>query len=87
MPTYFNSAPVVMKDQSAMERFVRELDAASDLVTLANACAGIASHALHEHLVRHGKDNHAAAALELAQYLEQSTSQMRAIWLRVEGKG
>ncbi len=67
-----------------MERFVRELDSASDLVTLANACAGIAGHALDEHLARHGKDNQAVAALELAQSLEQSTSQLRSIWLHAE---
>ncbi len=86
MPSYMTSAPEVMKDQQAMDKFVAALDDASDLMTLANACAGIAWHALHEHLRREGKDHHVEAALEIVEYLEKRTAQLRGIWLHIEGK-
>jgi hypothetical protein len=74
-----------MKDQRTMERFVAELDGSSDLMALANACAGLAWHALGEHLRREGEDNHAAAYREVAAYLDR-TAMLHSIWLEIEGR-
>jgi len=50
-----------------------------------NACSVMLCLALEEHLRREGKDNHAAAFLDVARYLER-TAQLEAIWRDIEGR-
>jgi hypothetical protein len=85
VPSFLESAPIVMKEQDAVESFVSEREAPSDLMALAHACSVMICLALDEHLRREGKDNHAAAFLDVARYLEERTAQLRAIWRDIEG--
>jgi hypothetical protein len=63
VPSLLESAPTVMKEQEAVESFVSELEASSDLMALAHVCSVMTCLALEEHLRREGKDNHATAFL------------------------
>jgi hypothetical protein len=74
-----------MKEQHAVESFVSGLEGPSDLMALAHACSVMTCLALEEHLRREGKDNHAAAFLDVACYLQERTAQLEAIWRDIEG--
>jgi hypothetical protein len=54
-------------------------------MVLAHACSVMTCLALEEHLQREGKDNHAAAFLDVARYLEHRTAQLEALWRDIEG--
>jgi hypothetical protein len=73
-----------MKDSRAMERLLAQLNSSSDLMALANAGARIASMALNEHPRREGDDKHAAAHLEIANYLEGRTALLQSVWMQID---
>jgi hypothetical protein len=73
-----------MREREAARSLVSALDASSDLMALAHACSVMTCLALDEHLRRKGKDNHAAAFLDVARYLEERTAQLEAVWREIE---
>jgi hypothetical protein len=84
MASFCEIAPEVMKDLDAAKRLAGSLDRTSDLMELACASAALATLALDVHLRREGKDNHAAAFLETAEWLQDRLASMVELWRELE---
>jgi hypothetical protein len=82
--SFQESAPLVLTDVTAAERFVRELDRRSDVMEVAAASAALATLALDLHLRREDKDNHAQALLETAYWLQTRLASLVELWKTLE---
>jgi hypothetical protein len=84
MARFAQAAPQILTDIEAARGFVRSLDRASDLIEAACAAAVLVMLALDAHLEREGKDNHALALLETAQWLHARLAQLLEVWKTVQ---
>ena len=84
MASFAETAPRILTDIEAARRFIRSLDRASDLMETACLAAVLVLLVLDAHLGRVGKDNHALAMLETAQWLHARLAQLLEVWKTVE---
>jgi hypothetical protein len=82
--SFVETAPPILSDIEAARSFIRELDRASDLMEAGCSAAVLVLLVLDAHLERVGKDNHAQALLETAQWLHARLAQLVEVWKTVE---
>jgi hypothetical protein len=82
--SFGQTAPTILTDSTEADRLVRQLDRTVDLMELAASSAALAALALDVYVEREGKDNHAQAMLETANWLRSRLMQGVELWKTVE---
>jgi hypothetical protein len=84
VPSFHETAPLILTDVRAAERFVRRLDRRLDVMEVAASSAALTMLALDLHLRREGKDNHAETLLESAYWLQTRLASLVELWKGLE---